>query len=75
MLMTDIKSRVQRIAAENGMSFNQFAARCLLRDLSYETARNVWYGRKVGDRGYTSGTKLIVSKVLRRPVAEVFPED
>jgi hypothetical protein len=75
MLMTDTKSRVQKIAAENGMSFNQFAARCLLRDLSYETARNVWYGRKVGDRGYTSGTKLIVSKVLRRPVAEVFPED
>jgi hypothetical protein len=75
MLMVDTKSRVQKIAAGNGMSFNQFAARCLLRDLSYETARNVWYGRKVGDRGYTSGTKLIVSKVLRCPVAEVFPED
>ena len=65
---------IREIAAETGMSFNQFAGRCLMRDLSYETAKDIWNGEP-RDRGYNSGTKLIVSKVLRRPVAEVFPDD
>jgi hypothetical protein len=67
-------NKVQEIAAEIGMSFNQFAARCLLRDLSYDTAVRVWNDEKQ-TRGFNAGTKLIISKVLRRPIDEVFPED
>jgi capsid protein len=71
MLMTDATTKVQELAAELGMSFNQFAGRCLLRDLSYDTARDVWNGN-TGDRGFNDRTKRIVSKILRRPVEEVF---
>lgn len=75
MLMTETKTtRVQELAADLGMTFKEFAGRCLLRKLSYQTAKDVWYGVK-GERGYNEGTKIIVAKVLRRPVAEVFPED
>jgi hypothetical protein len=76
MLMTETKqkTKVQEIAEALEMDFKHFAARCMLRDLSYQTAKDVWYGVK-GDRGYNAGTKLIVAKVLRRPVAEIFPDD
>jgi hypothetical protein len=73
MLMTEAKTRVQELAADLGMTFNQFAGRCLLRDLSYDTARDVWNGN-TGDRGFNDRTKRIVSKILRRPVNEVFPD-
>jgi hypothetical protein len=75
MLMTDIKqkTKVQEIAEEMGMTYKEFAGRCLLRKLSYQTAKDVWYGVK-GERGYNEGTKMIVAKVLRRPVSEVFPD-
>jgi hypothetical protein len=71
--MTETKSKVQQIAEESGMKFNEFAARCLLRNLSYETAKDVWYG-KDRPRGYNAGTKVIIAKVLRRPVNEVFDD-
>jgi hypothetical protein len=71
--MIETKSKVREIAAETGMSFNQFAARCLMRDLSYETAKDIWTGVE-RPRGYNSGTKLIIAKVLRRPVDEIFPD-
>jgi hypothetical protein len=75
MLMAETtKTKVQEIAAEIGMSFNQFAGRCLMRDLSYETAKDIWNGVE-GPRGRNSGTKLIIAKVLRRPVTEIFPDD
>jgi hypothetical protein len=74
MLMTETKTRVQEIAEDMGLNFKTFAARCMLRDLSYQTAKDIWNGVK-GERGYNAGTKIIVAKVLRRPVAEVFPED
>jgi hypothetical protein len=75
MLMTETKiNKVQEIAADLGMSFNHFAARCLLRDLSYDTALRVW-NNKGQERGFNSGTKMIVSKILRRPVAEIFPPE
>jgi hypothetical protein len=74
MLMTETKNRVREIAADLGMSFNRFASRCLWYDLSYETAKDIWYGVE-RPRGYNAGTKSIVAKVLRRPVTEVFPED
>jgi capsid protein len=73
MLMTDTKTRIQQIAAEDGMSFHQFAGRCLLRELNYDTARAVWNG-EVGPRGFNDRTKRIVSKILRRPVNEVFDD-
>jgi hypothetical protein len=73
MLMTETKSRVQQIAIENGWKFNEFAARCLLRNLSYETAKDLWNGVE-RPRGYNAGTKLIIAKVLRRPITEVFPD-
>jgi hypothetical protein len=73
MLMTDTQTKVQQAAAELGMTFNQFAGRCLLRDLSYDTARDVWNGN-TGDRGFNDRTKRIVSKILRRPINEVFDD-
>jgi hypothetical protein len=66
------QNKAQQIATENGMTFNQFAGRCLLRDLNYDTARAVWYN-EAGPRGFNDRTKRIVSKVLRRPVDEIFP--
>jgi hypothetical protein len=74
MLMSDTKTRVQEIAAEQDMEFLQFAARCMLRGISHQTAKDVWYGAKK-ERGWNRTTKAIVAKVLRRPVSEVFPDD
>lgn len=74
MLMTETTNKVQQIATENGMSFNHFAGRCLLRDLSYDTALRVW-NNKGQERGFNAGTKMIVSKILKHPVIEVFPDD
>jgi hypothetical protein len=73
MLMTDTKTKVQQVATEEGMTFNQFAGRCLLRDLNYFTALAVWNGN-TGDRGFNDRTKRIVSKILRRPVNEIFDD-
>jgi capsid protein len=72
-LMTDTQTKVQQLAADLGMSFHQFAGRCLLRELNYDTARAVWNG-EVGPRGFNDRTKRIVSKILRRPVNEVFDD-
>jgi hypothetical protein len=75
MLMAELKTtRVQEIAAEQKLEFLKFAARCMLRGVSYQTARDVWYGKKK-QRGWNPTTKTLVSKVLRRPVDEVFPDD
>jgi hypothetical protein len=73
MLMTETKTKVQQIAAEERMTFNQFAGRCLLRDLSFDAARAVW-NNEAGPRGFNDRTKRIVSKILRRDVSEVFPD-
>jgi hypothetical protein len=75
MLMAEIKTtRVQEIAAEQDIEFLKFAARCMLRGVSYQTARDVWYGAKKR-RGWNKTTQSIVAKILRRPVAEIFPDD
>jgi hypothetical protein len=75
MLMAEFKTtKVQEIAKENGLEFLQFAARCMLRGISYQTARDVWYGAKKR-RGWNKTTMAHVAKALRRPVEEVFPED
>jgi hypothetical protein len=74
MVMADLKTRVQEIAADEGITFNQFAGRCLLRDLNFDTARAVW-NNDAGPRGFNDRTKRIVSKILKRPVEEVFPDD
>jgi hypothetical protein len=74
MLMTERKAtKVQEIAAEQGIEFLQFAARCMLRGISHQTAKDVWYGADK-KKGWNTTTKTIVSKVLRRPVSEVFPD-
>jgi hypothetical protein len=73
MLMTETKTRVQEIAAEQEIEFLQFAARCMLRGLSHQTAKDVWYGADK-KRGWNTTTKTIVAKVLRRPVNEVFDD-
>lgn len=72
--MTETATKVQQIAAEEGMTFNQFAGRCLLRDLNYTTALDVWNGNS-GPRGFNDRTKRLVSKVLRRPIDEIFPPE
>ncbi len=75
MLMTETKTtRVQEIAAEQDLEFLKFAARCMLRGVSYQTARDVWYGAKKR-RGWNKTTMAHVARVLRRPVNEVFPDD
>jgi hypothetical protein len=75
MLMTEIKTtKAQEIAAEQDVKFLKFAARCMLRGISYQTAKDVWYGAKK-KRDWNVTTKAIVSKVLRRPVSEIFPDD
>jgi hypothetical protein len=75
MLMAEMKTtRVQEIANEQGLEFLKFAARCMLRGISYQTARDVWYGAEKR-RGWNKTTMAHVARVLRRPVAEVFPED
>ena len=73
MLMVETKTKVQQIAEEERMTFNQFAGRCLLRDLNYSTALDVWNGNS-GPRGFNDRTKRLVSKVFRRPINEVFPD-
>jgi hypothetical protein len=74
MIMTETKTtRVKEIAKESDLDFLKFAARCMLRGLSYQTARDVWYGAKK-QRGWNAPTKAIVAKVLRRPVNEVFDD-
>jgi hypothetical protein len=68
----ELTNKVQEIATEERMTFNQFAGRCLLRDLSYDTARDIW-NNVAGPRGFNDRTKRIVSKILKRPVEDVFP--
>ncbi len=74
MLMAIKTTRVREIAKENELEFLKFAARCMLRGLSYQTAKDVWYGAKK-KRGWNTTTKTIVSKILHRPDVEVFPDD
>ena len=73
MVMTETKTtRVQEVAAEIGMSYGTFIGRCLDRNLSYDTANDVW--NKAGEQGFSKITKATVAKILRRPVDEVFPD-
>jgi hypothetical protein len=73
--MTEMKTTNAREAArEIGVvDFRHFAARCMLRGLSYQTARDIWYGAKK-KRGWTPHTQATVAKILRRPVSEIFDD-
>jgi hypothetical protein len=73
MLMTIEKTKIQEIAAEIGMSYGRFIGRCLDLGMSYDTANDVW--NKAGTQGFSRITQATVARILRRPVAEVFPED
>jgi hypothetical protein len=74
MLMTETKTtKVQEIAAEIGMSYGRFIGRCLDAGMSYDTANDVW--KKSDKQGFSKITQTTVARILRRPVAEVFPED
>jgi hypothetical protein len=41
--------------------------------MSYDTANDVW--TKAGVQGFSKITRATVAKILRRPVAEIFPDD
>jgi hypothetical protein len=74
MVMAEIKTtKVQEIAAEIGMSYGRFIGRCLDAGMSYDTANDVW--NKAGEQGFSKITRATVAKILRRPVAEIFPDD
>jgi hypothetical protein len=74
MIMTDTKTtKVQEVAAEIGMSYGRFIGRCLDTGMSFDTANDVWY--RAGEQGFSKITRATVARILRRPVAEVFPED
>jgi hypothetical protein len=75
MLMTDEKTKVQEIAAELGMSYGTFIGRCLDRNLGFDTANDVWTKAGTGKQGFSKITMATVAKILRRPVAEIFPDD
>lgn len=64
-------NKVQELAAENGLTFREYAGRCLLRGLSYQTAKDVWY-KDARKRRYNLTTKTIVARILHRSVDEVF---
>jgi hypothetical protein len=65
--------KVRTIAEEIGLSFNHFAGKCMLAGLSYDIAQNLWKGDD-RIRGFNDRTKRIVSKILRRPINEVFDD-
>jgi hypothetical protein len=74
MVMAEIKTtKVQEVAAEIGMSYGRFIGRCLDTGMSYDTANDVW--TKAGVQGFSKITRATVAKILRRPVAEIFPDD
>ena len=68
------KTVVQQLAAKKGMMFYEFAGYCLLEQLSYDTARELWYGAdKV--RGYNRITKKAVAAVLETSIEEIFGQE
>jgi hypothetical protein len=75
MTMPDTKqlNKVSEIATKKEMTFRQFAGQCLLRGLSYDTAKNVW-DNETGERGFNATTKTIVSEILGRSIKDVFGE-
>jgi hypothetical protein len=75
MTMADLDqlNMVSEIANKKEMTFQQFAGQCLLRGLSYDTAKNVWE-KAYKSRGFNATTKTIVSEILGRPVKDVFGE-
>ena len=74
MLMTDTINKVSEIATKKEMTFNEFAGRCLLRGLSYDTARNIWK-KTPRSHGYNITTKQIVSEIVGRSVRDLFGDD
>jgi hypothetical protein len=75
MVITEMptKNKVREIATRKEMTFRQFAGQCLLRGLSYDTARQLWIDtEKV--RGFNPITKQIAAEILGRPVRDVFGE-
>ena len=76
MLMDEVTkqiNKVSEIAAKKEMGFREFAGRCMLRGLSYDTAKEAWNkAEKV--RGFNETTKTIVAEILGRPIKDVFGE-
>ncbi len=66
-------NKVSEFAAEMELPFMQFAGRCLMRNLSYQTAKDIWY-KTPRKNGYNRTTKAIVARILHRPVDEVFTQ-
>jgi hypothetical protein len=64
-------NNVQEIAKKKEMTFRQFAGQCLLRGLSYDTAKELWH-KADKSRGFNPLTKQVAAEILGRPVKDVF---
>lgn len=64
-------NNVREVAAEIGMSYEQFASQCVLKGLSVDTAKALWY-KAERERGYFKTTQNIVAGILKKPVEDVF---
>lgn len=67
-------NKVKEFATANGMVFREFAGRCLLAGLSYDTVRDAW-NKKRKERGFNHTTKVTIAVVLNKDVREVFGEE
>lgn len=65
------ENNVREIAAEIGMSYEKFLSECVLKGLSVDTAKALWY-KAERERGYFKTTQNIVADILKKSVSEVF---
>jgi hypothetical protein len=69
----ELTNKVREIATKKEMTFRQFAGQCLLRGLSYDTAKELW-NKKEKVRGFNPITKQVAAEILGRPIKDVFGE-
>jgi hypothetical protein len=67
----ELTNKVREIAVKKEMTFRQFAGQCLLRGLSYDTAKELW-NKAEKTRGFNPITKQVAAEILGRPVKDVF---
>lgn len=73
MVLPEVKqaNNVREIAAEIGMPYEKFLAACIIKGLSVDTAKALWY-KAERERGYFKTTQNIVADILKKPVEDVF---
>jgi hypothetical protein len=67
----ELTNKVREIATKKEMTFRSFAGQCLLRGLSYDTAKELW-NKAEKARGFNPITKQVAAEILGRPVKDVF---